>query len=388
MTRRMYRVLHVITGLGSGGAEAMLHKLLSRTEGEHFSSSVISLLHENALERRVSDLGVPVYKLELRSARTSLNGVARLCRLARQIQPTIIQGWMPHGNLAGLLAKTALFNGVPLVWGVRQSLYDLGYETPATARLIRLCAKFSRLPRAIVYNSHTGRLHHESLGFFRDRGTVIPNGFDVELFVPSLDSRGSLRKELEVGENNRLVGIVGRFHPMKDHLTFIRAATSVLKRHPECRFVMVGPDMDWHNKELTSCLQDAELSDATYLLGIRDDIPRINAALDIAVSSSFTEAFSNVIGEAMSCGVPCVATDVGDSALLLGGTGIVVPPRDPEKLASGINQLLDLSYQDLRTLGLAARKRVVSEFSLDKVASSFTSLYLSVGQKERAEKTA
>ena len=151
---------------------------------------------------------------------------------------------------------------------------------------------------------------------------------------------------------------------------------------------MVGPDMDWHNKELTTCLQDAELTDATYLLGIRNDIPRINAALDIAVSSSFTEAFPNVIGEAMSCGVPCVATDVGDSALLLGGTGIVVPPRDPEKLASGINQLLDLSYQDLRALGVAARERVVSEFSLDKVAGLFTSLYLSIGERQRAGQSA
>jgi len=231
-------------------------------------------------------------------------------------------------------------------------------------------------------------MHHENLGFVKERGTVIPNGFDVQLFAPSPDSRRSLRKELEVGENNRLVGIVGRFHPMKDHLTFIRAATSVLKRHPECRFVMVGLDMDWHNKELTTCLQDAGLTDAIHLLGIRDDIPRINAALDIAVSSSFTEAFPNVIGEAMSCGVPCVATDVGDSALLLGGTGIVVPPRDPEKLASGINQLLDLSYQDLRALGATARERVVSEFSLDKVAGCFTSLYLSIGENQGAGQTA
>src|SRR5258708_21408141 len=121
----MYRMLHVITGLGLGGAEAMLHKLLSRTERPLFCSSVISLSHENAFERRISDLGVPVYKLEFRAGWRSLNGAARLCRLVRQIQPAIIQGWMPHGNLAGVLATTALFNTAPLVWCVRQSLYDL-----------------------------------------------------------------------------------------------------------------------------------------------------------------------------------------------------------------------------------------------------------------------
>lgn len=192
----------------------------------------------------------------------------------------------------------------------------------------------------------------------------------------------SIRRELGFPENVRLVGIVGRYHPMKDHRNFIKAAAKVQARHPECRFVMVGSGMTWNNKELAACLQETGIANVTSLLGAREDMPRVNAALDVAVSSSFTEAFPNVIGEAMSCGVPCVVTDVGDSALLVGNTGIVTPPHDPEVLASGINQMLDLSDQNRRALGAAARERVVAEFSLDKIAASFSSLYLSILDKQ------
>jgi len=144
---------------------------------------------------------------------------------------------------------------------------------------------------------------------------------------------------------------------------------------------MVGPGLDWDNTDLAACLQDAELADVTYLLGARDDVPRIDAALDVAVSSSYTEAFPNAIAEAMSCGVPCVVTDVGDTALLVGRTGVVVPPRDPERLAAGVRDLLRLSDEDRRALGSAARRRIVDEFSLDKAVGSFSSLYLSLCDK-------
>jgi glycosyltransferase involved in cell wall biosynthesis len=137
---------------------------------------------------------------------------------------------------------------------------------------------------------------------------------------------------------------------------------------------------------LTGC--GVDLTDATYLLGRRDDMPRITAALDVAVSSSFTEAFPNAIGEAMSCGVPCVVTDVGDCGRLVSDTGVVVPPRNPERLATGISQLLDLSCQDRQTLGAAARKRVIEEFSLDKMVKAYMSLYVSIGETRRAEQHA
>jgi glycosyltransferase involved in cell wall biosynthesis len=285
---------------------------------------------------------------------------------------------MSHGNLAGLLARLAVPGHPALVWGIRQSIYDLGYEKPSTARLIRLSAKLSGLPQSIVYNSHAGRAHHEALGFSRRKGLVIPNGFDVSAFTPSSDARLSVRRELNLPDDVPLVGIVGRYHPMKDHQTFVRAAARVREKHPKCRFIMVGSGMVRKNDNLWTDLREAAICDATYLLGRREDMPRLNSAFDISVSSSYTEGFPNSIGEAMSCGIPCVVTDVGDSALLLGNTGVVVAPRDSESLASGINRLLDLSGEERRTLGAAARARIVSEFSLERMASSFASLYASI----------
>jgi glycosyltransferase involved in cell wall biosynthesis len=380
----MIRVLHVIIGLGQGGAETMLWKLLCRTDPVSFCSSVVSLTDDNTLEQRIAALGIPVYKLGLRSMGTGLKGLGRLWHLARRLRPDLIQGWMSHGNLLGLMARVAAPGNPALIWGIRQSVYDLNFETPSTARLIRLSAKLSRQPRAIVYNSHTARAQHEALGFSRLRGKIIPNGFDVSVFAPSSESRSSFRQELGLPESMLLVGIVGRYHPMKDHRNFIKAARGVRGKHPQCRFVMIGPGMIWSNNELVACLKQAGIADATILLGSREDMPKVNAALDVVASSSFTEAFSNSIGEAMSCGVPCVVTNVGDSALLVGDTGVVTPPRDAEALASGINQLLELTNQDRRALGAAARERVAAKFSLDEVVASFNSLYLSVVEEQIA----
>lgn len=321
-----------------------------------------------------------MYKLGLRSLGTGLAGFVGFWCLIRRLRPDVIQGWMSHGNLAGLLARMAAPGDPALVWAIRQSVYDLGYEKRSTARLIRLSAKLSCRPQAIVYNSHVARAQHEALGFCRRLGSVIPNGFDVSAFAPSSDARLGFRRELSIADDVPLIGIVGRFHPMKDHQTFIKAAKAVRERHPRCRLILVGPGMDPSNKELSGYLRDAGLEDAAHLLGVRDDMPRINAALDVAVSSSFTEAFPTAIGEAMSCGVPCVVTDVGDSGRLVGDTGIVVPPRDPEQLASGIARLLDLSRQDREVLGAKARARVISEYSLSDVVASFSSLYLSLAK--------
>lgn len=378
----MVCVLHVIVGLGQGGAETALLRLLSRTDPARFSSHVVSLTDEDALVPQIAKLGIPVHKLGLPSPGAAVLRLATLWREIRRVRPDVIQGWMTHGNLAGMVLARIAGPGRPaLVWGIRQSVYDLRYEKPSTARLIQLSARLSRQPLAIVYNSRNGRTQHEALGFSRLRGAVIPNGFDVSVFGPSGETGLRFRRNLNLPENARLVGIVGRYQPMKDHSNFIAAAGQVLKRHPECRFLMVGQGMVPQNEQLAARLRDAGVAEATYLLGSREDLPAVNSALDVAVSSSYTEGFSNAIGEAMSCGVPCVVTGVGDSALLVGNTGIVVPPRDPEGLASGINRLLDLSDQERRALGGAARARVVSEFSLDKMADSFSSLYLSLLEK-------
>jgi len=373
----MIRVMHVITGLGRGGAEMALYRLIAKTNGR-LQSSVVLLSADKAIGSEMDRLGVPVYSLEIRSIASSITGGLQLRRLLQKYKPDIVQGWMPHGNAAATLTVECLRNSPGLVWGVRQSLYDLKYEKPSTARLIRLNAILSRRTDLIIYNSRVARDHHEALGYRASRSAVIHNGFDTDTFAPSEESRRLVRKELGICNNEPIVGIVGRYHPMKDHRSFVIAAVDVWQRHRNCRFVMVGAEITWENIELATLLRNAGISHITRLLGARDDVARINAAFDVAVSSSFTESFPNVIGEAMSCGVPCVATDVGDSAMLVNNTGYVVPARNPRALSEAINRLLDLTKEDRRALGLSARLRICNDFSLERVSTSYSSHYLSI----------
>jgi glycosyltransferase involved in cell wall biosynthesis len=377
------RVAFVITALELGGAETMLFRLLSRLDRSVFAPMVISLADGGTLRSQFEEQVGKVVSLGVTARSISGRAIWRLVRVIRDFRPDLIQGWMPHGNLAGLVARMVASGRTALVWGVRQSVYDIGYEHPSTARLIRVSARVSSKPEAIVYNSRTARVHHEALGYSAKKGVIIPNGFDVSAFASACDDGSSLRHELGLPSTALLAGIVGRFHPMKDHRNFIEAAARVRYRYPECRFLMAGTGMSRDNIELVSCLRAAGLEEATSLLGSRQDIARVYSALDVAVSSSYTESFPNVIGEAMACGVPCVVTNVGDSALLVGDTGVVVPPRDPEALASGMRRVLELTSHERQALGAAARTRVAAEFSLEKAVASFASLYLSILSKRK-----
>jgi glycosyltransferase involved in cell wall biosynthesis len=205
---------------------------------------------------------------------------------------------------------------------------------------------------------------------------VIPNGFDLDTFRPDGDARATLRKELRVAESDVLIGLIARFDSQKDHRTFVRAAG--LLGEPAYRnvhFLMCGEDVDSGNQALEGWIAEAGISGRCHLLGLRHDVPRINAALDVAVSSSVGEGFSNTIGEAMACGVPCVATDTGDARTLIGDTGRVVSVGDPPSLTHALGALVDLGTDERRKLGIAARQRIAERFSLPVIAARYEALY-------------
>ena len=205
---------------------------------------------------------------------------------------------------------------------------------------------------------------------------VIPNGFDLAAFRPDPPARWSVRHELSIPAETPLIGLVGRFHPQKDHQTFVQAAAWLHTRLPETHFLLCGDGITWENPTLAAWIETAGLRPCFHLLGRRDDIPRLTAALDLASSSSaYGEGFSNVIGEAMACGVPCVVTDVGDAALLVGSTGRVVPPRTPQALAQEWYALLALEREGKEQLGRAARQRIEAHFSLPAIVARYEALY-------------
>ena len=370
------QIIFLTTGLSSGGAQMMLYKLLFGINKKQFEPVVISLMDRGVFGDHIEALGIPVYTIGMQPGSPTPTLIWQVISTARKLKPDLLQGWMYHGNLAAQLAGA--FQQVPVLWSVRQSLYSFEYEKPGTAAVIRLSAKLSRLPRRIIYNAKTSAVHHEKIGYFPNKTQVIPNGFDTELFKPLKELRCSVRAELGISDDTVLISLMGRYHPMKDHTNFLQAAALLLKKYSGIHFVLAGEGIDGNNQSLRNLIQELRLVEQTHLLGDRSDMPRLTAALDIACSSSLTEGFANVIGEAMSCAVPCVVTDVGDSAWIVGNTGRVVPPRDPNSLFKAWEELIDIGSQGREILGKAARARIIECFSLNFVVAQYEGLYESM----------
>ena len=374
--RRM-RVLHVITALGVGGAEHMLLKLLGAPALAGVEQRVLSLLPGGALAQRMRDTGAVVEELDLMGGVPVLGGAWGLVARARRQQPDLFQGWLYHGNLGALLAARTVGRRVPLLWGVRQSLPSLQGENAFARTGIYLNRLMSGAPDRLLFNSRLSVEHHSRFGFNMRRALIIPNGFDSDRLAPDPEARRRLRAAWGVGdrEGEVVYGLLARHHPVKDHAGFLRAARQVLDARPLSRFVLAGTGIHADNPVLARQVAEAGLQGALHLLGERADVPAVLSALDVYVSSSRAEAFSNAVGEAMSCGLPCVVTDVGDSADLVGATGLVVPAGEPDALASAMQATADWGAAQRQACGTRARERIRSRYSLDAVAGRYAALY-------------
>ena len=373
------KILHIINGLNGGGAETMLYKLLSHIDRAAFENEVVSLTDIGTIGKSIQALGVRVHALGMVRGLPMPGALWQLVSIIRSLRPHRIQGWMYHSNLAATVAGLLTPEPTQVLWNIRHTPYDFEDYKPITATTIRLGAYLSRFPAWILYNARTSAVYHEALGYDAARRMVLPNGFDMVQFAPSAESRASVRSELGVDQEALLVGLVARFHPQKDHRNFVQAAARFHAYAAKTHFLLCGDGITWENPELVGWIEAAGIRDWCHLLGRRDDIPRLTAALDIASTASSAEAFPNVIGEAMACAVPCVVTDVGDSAIIVGETGIVVPPKDPQALADGWRRLLlDMSREERLQLGLVARQRIRERYSLGKVVGQYERLYESL----------
>lgn len=370
------RLVHIITGLDTGGAEMMLFKLLLAMDRNLFSPAVISLTDAGPVADKIRSLDIPVETLGMKRGAPNPQSLFRLVRRLRQRRPDLIQTWMYHSDLIGAVAAKMAGN-VPLAWGVHNSNLDRAKSKSMTIWTARICARLSRrFPKSIVCCSEASRRVHALMGYDMAKMVVIPNGFDLSSFKPDLEGRRSIRLELGIPENTFVIGLVGRFDPQKDHLNFVRAAALFSQSIPNTVYLLCGNGVNWENRNLARWIDEEGLRRKFYLLGCRDDMPLIQASLDIAVSSSsYGEAFSNTICEAMACGVPCVVTDVGDSAFIVDRTGAVVPPGNAVALAEALEKVIRLSPYTRAELGSAARKRIMEHFSLQVIASRYEELY-------------
>ena len=369
------RVAHIINSFALGGAEAMLCSLLSRTDRDRFEPQVISLIDDLKLVGPILEAGIPVKVIGMRPGVPDPRGPVKLVRHLRSIRPDIVQTWMDHSNLIGGVAAWAA-PGAKIVWGIHHSNHVRRLTKKSTLLTVWACRKLSsRVPSRIVCCSEYAQKLYVQAGFAADRMTVIPNGFNTDLFHPDSDARLQIRQELGIDPKATIIGLVARYDPLKDHVSFIAAAGLLHKEFPGVHFLMCGTSVDKDNQALMGQISELGIGGICHLLGQRSDVAKIHASLDIATSSSISEAFPLAVGEAMACGIPCVATNVGDSAMMFGDSGLIVPPSQPAALAAGWAAMLKMDVSARLRLGIDARRRVQELFDLEAVVKRYEDLY-------------
>lgn len=372
-------VVHIITGLNDGGAEAVLYRLcLSDKSSNHI---VVSLMDEGKYGTLLEENGIKVYYLNMKPNRISLVGGIKLFRILRKIKLNVVQTWMYHADLiGGIVSRLAGITNI--VWGVHHSTLVKGESKHSTIIIAKINAILSRfVPKKIIYCAEKSREVQESIGFMRTKGVVVQNGYNISNFKASDEDRISFREELGIDDGVFLIGHVGRYDPLKDHKNLIEAVAEIKHQGKVFKVLLVGSNLDTANKALTDKIRECDLIKEFILLGRRNDIPTVMNGFDLFVLSSSSEGFPNVLAEAMACGTPCVTTNVGDAALIVGETGWVVAPKNPKSLADAIITALDekhLRSDQWKERKKECRNHIVDNFSIETMVLRYHKVWFSV----------
>lgn len=391
------RIMHVITGLNLGGAETWLTRLLLRLPAERFDCRVVSLMDGGELAGAIRSMGVPVTSLGMGRGLPDPRGLWRLARLMREQRPQVVQTWLYHADLLGLLAARLSGCGAMVSWGLRCAYMDLARYGLGTRLTLRACAALSGWPEAVTANSQAGADHHLALGYRPRRLVVLENGVDGERFRPDAEARARLRREWGLAEGAPLIGLVARVDPMKGHAVFCRAAEALLRARPDARFLFCGEGTQPGSAELDALIARHGLADAVVRLGRRADVAQVYAALDVLALPSLGEGFPNAVLEALSCAVPCVCLDVGDARAMCGPGGLVAPaalsgPGASEAdragfLARALGKLLALGAPERSALGALGRAHVLERSGLERAVERWATYFesLASGPKTPAD---
>jgi glycosyltransferase involved in cell wall biosynthesis len=367
------RITHVITGLATGGAETMLLKLLTGMDSTRFQNRVISLTDSGPIGDSIRKLGIPLITLRMNRSIPTPWDIVRLYWQIRNHKPHIVQTWLYHADLLGYFA--ARISGVKnIAWNIRCSYMGEEYYKGVSGLVIRLLAAISAKPEAVIVNSAAGQSLHQSLGYTPRNWLIIPNGFDLSIFRPSPENRQRVRRELKIPKNAPVIGMVGRWDPVKGHDFFLNAAAAYQRQQPDCHFIVFGKGCSYDNADLMELVAN-DLKPNLHLLGERQDVADVTASFDLAVCASLGEGFPNVLGEAMACEVPCVATDVGDCAEIISDTGRVVSSGDVTSMVNAWLELLTMPRSELDVLGARARARVSEVYAIKTIINKYQDVY-------------
>lgn len=360
------RVLHVIPELRRGGAELALVRLLEGMDPSRFENVVLSLTDAGALGEKIKAAGVALHTLNSHGGVPGFFSLLRALQVARQFNPDILQSWLYLGDFWAFLLN--LFLRRPrVVWNIRCSDAFQMTSSLKTRFIFRLNAFFSGFTYSIIGNSQAGIAFHQAHGYHSLRWKYIPNGFE-------LSPANTENPNVALPEGQFLIGTVSKFHHLKDYETLIKAAHIFLREHADAHLVLVGSGFVSTNTRLLSLLEGMDLK-RVHLLGEQEKTAPILKKLSLFTLTSISEGFPNALGEAMSAGLPCVATRVGAIPEMLGATGVVVPVRNPEALAAGWEEMYALDSSKRKELGQAARQRIQEKFSLSGMVKEYEDFY-------------
>lgn len=361
----MLKTLLLIRSLNSGGAERQFVNLAKGLKSQKVDLTVAVFYAAGPLQQELEEAGIKIVWLGKSGRWDILGPWLRYIKLVRSQRQAIVYSWMPLANIVAVLTKVFLPRNTRIIWGIRKSYLDLSCYDWLNTVSWRMEIRLSRFADLIIANSYAGREYAINAGFSGRAFKVIPNGIDTDKFFINPVAGAKLRKEWQLRDDQLLIGLVGRLDPIKDHQVFLKVAAMVAEVREDVRFVCIGDGPEAYKKKLNQIANELGLTSVVTWTGTRSDMPTVHNALDILVSCSHSEGFPNVIGEAMACGVPCVVTDVGDSAWIVGNTGLVIPPKNPELLKFALLKMLDsICMQEDFNLGNKCRERIIENFSI------------------------
>jgi len=366
------KIAHIINQLDAAGAETMLLNLVLRLKDQGLDQVVFTLMPGGALLSTFQANAVEVRDIGMRKGVPSLRAILRLNKAITQTKPDVVHGWLYHAGLAAILATPKT---IPVIWGIHHSLTSLTQEKLLTRVIIKTGSRFRNRVARYVFVSKTSQRQHLEAGYPFEQSETIPNGFDLFRFRPDESMRQAVRNEWSFADEDIIIGNAARYHPMKNHMGLIRSFSKLAKQFDNVKLVLMGRDIDGNNAELKNFIAEAMLENQVFLLGEQRDMDRLMNAFDLYVSASYSEAFPLVIGEAMACGVPCVATDIGDCRDIIDNTGRLVKPGDDAGLTQAMGNLISLTAKQRKELGYAARQRIETYYSLDMISNKYADLY-------------
>ena len=364
----MKRILFLLRSMNVGGAERQLLLLASGLQQRGCAVKVLIFYTGGPLEQEAKAMGIEIVDLQRKGRWDLLPFFFRLIRLIKREKPDVLHSYLQVPNIWSALIKLVLPR-TNVVWGIRASDIEwknYGWQWQVTDKAESLLA---HIPDWMICNSAAGLLYHAQRGYPKNKMSVVRNGIDTERFFPDRSLGRGLRAEWGVHEDQKLIGMVGRIDPVKDYPNFLRAAALLIRERPEVRFVCVGGGPDTYMSEYSELAHSLHLQGVLIWAGEQTEMSQVYNALDMLVLSSVSEGVSNVLGEAMACGIPCVATDVGDSAQLVGSVGELVPARDSQALKQGMLHLLDRIEKEGKSLNAQVRQWITEQFGVAKLVS-------------------